>query len=111
MMGFESGLNPIPETDGVPLQHLDWPGLDHFPDVGAGRKGFFVSRKNQAANLVVLIQLLQRLHQLLHEGAIQGIQHLGPVELDNRDGVLAQDQQVFITHEAALLPTLARTSK
>ena len=54
-------------------------------DVGAGRERFVISGKDDAANLVVPVQLTERRDELLHQLVRERVERVGPVQPDDRN--------------------------
>ena len=69
----------------------------HGRNIGAGCKGFFTAGHNDATNGIVGIKGLEGCAQLVHQGAVQGIQGFGAVEGDDANfAAFGADFDVFV---------------
>jgi hypothetical protein len=88
--GDDRGLDvrdPLPL--GVEALELDvGPGLVlHLGDVGAGGEGLLAAGDDDRPDGLVGVEELQRADDLLHDGLVEGVECLGPVQCDGGDAV------------------------
>jgi hypothetical protein len=71
--------------------------LGHGRDVGPCGKGFFAAGDDDAANGLVGVKGFEGQAQLVHQGAVQGVQGFGAVEGDDADlPAFGADFNVFV---------------
>ena len=69
----------------------------HGRNVGAGSKGFFAARHDDAANGFVGIKVLQSQAQFVHQGAIQSVQSFRAIQCDDANfAAFNADFNVFV---------------
>ncbi len=79
-------------------EHVDGGGIGHFFNVGACRKGLFISREYDDVHIGIGVEMLKGPDQFLHQLHIQCIEHLRPVELYEGTVILLRDKQRRIGH-------------
>ena len=84
--------NRVPALDPPLVVEVDRRRLGELPDVRAGGKCAFRPRKDDAANAVLAVELLEPLDELRHEVVGERVELLRPVELDDGDGLVTLDQ-------------------
>ncbi len=75
----------VPLVDPPAEVELEVSSVGKLVDVGAGGEGLVVSREDDAADRLVVVEVLERPHELAHELVRERVQLFGPVEADNRD--------------------------
>ena len=76
-------------------EHVDEAFWLHLLDVGAGGKRLLAAGHDDAADLVVGLEVVDRGGDLAEHAERQRIQHLRPVQRDDADRALAVDEDVF----------------
>ena len=84
--GTRRGARSAPHGSG------DVSGLRELADVGSGGEGALVAAEHDRANLLVPVELLQRAHELVHQLVGERVQPVGTVEQDDRDRLVALDE-------------------
>src|SRR5918996_4160185 len=81
----------------------------HLADVGPGREATLRAPEDETADRLVLVELRQHTRELVHHLVVERIHDVGPVEQDDRDRLLAldEDQAHFFSRN---LRTAARGS-
>ena len=82
----------VPAVDAARLVHLHRARLGHLADVRAGGEGALGAAEDDAADLLVVVQRGESVHELAHDLVVERVQRLGPVEQDDRDRRLALDE-------------------
>src|ERR1700744_30062 len=90
---------------------IDRRPLRQLADVRARHKRLLASaRQNHNAYSRIVACIRQRVAQLFHSLAIQSIQHLRPVERDERNPIALLEQQILKRHSASASPITRASS-
>src|SRR6476661_3688884 len=88
----------IPVRDEIAEIGLDEGLVRHFFDVGPGGEGFVATRYEDATDLVVAIEGLDRLRQLGNQRLVERVEGLRAVEADNSDAALCFNNDILVGH-------------
>src|SRR5690554_1146477 len=72
--------------------------IDHLLDVGAGGEGLAGAGQYHAADVRIVLELVQGLVQLIQHLGVEGVQRLGAVQGDQTDALAGFDQNGFKAH-------------
>ena len=83
--------SPLP-LDPPLVEEVDRGRRRELTDVGAGREGPLTAAEDDAADRLVSVELGQHRDKLVHQLVRERIQRLRPVEQDDRDRVVALEE-------------------
>src|SRR6266700_2378504 len=76
-------------------KHVDEAFRLHFLDVGARREGLFAAGHQNATDLLVGLEIVDRRRDFAKHAERQRVEHFRAIELDDADGALALDNDVL----------------
>ncbi|MGY4320178.1 hypothetical protein ACVWW1_009505 [Bradyrhizobium sp. JR3.5] len=89
----------------VAVEHVDEALRLHFLDIGTRREGLLAAGDQDAADLVVGLEIVHRRGDLAEHAERQRVQHFRPVQRDDADRSLAFDDDEFErSHDANPVP-------
>ena len=86
----------VPVADEGAAHHAHDGGVGHLLDVGAGGEGLLAAGDHDATDALVLVERRQGVHHFIHQGRVEGVERLRPVELDDADATLLTLENVGI---------------
>src|SRR4029450_187015 len=82
----------VPLVDPPAEVEVEMGGIRELLDVGSGGERLLVPREDDAADRLILVEILERANELAHELVRECIQLLGAVQAHDRDRLLPLDE-------------------
>jgi hypothetical protein len=85
----------------IGIHHLERVFMGHLFNIRACGEGFFTPRNHCRANLIVLVESVECVHQFTHELIVEGIERLRTVECNESYTPAPFNQDGCISHVAS----------